>query len=77
MTEKKFNIGDKVMYKGCVCIIQGAHYTHFYNGAWWMYDLDNGSFIVSVAEKDIELVTTQPANEKPVRTKKNSQKRKK
>ena len=77
MTEKKFNIGDKVMYKDCLCIVKGAHYTHFYNGAWWMYDLDNGSFIASVAEKDIELATTPPDDEKPVRTKKNSQKRKK
>ena len=77
MTEKKFNIGDKVMYKDCLCIVNGAHYTHFPNGAWWMYDLDNGSFVASAAEKDIKLVTTPPTNDKPVRTKKNSQKRKK
>jgi hypothetical protein len=42
-----------------------------------MYDLDNGSFVACVAEKDIEPTTTPPTKEKPVRTKKNSQKRKK
>ena len=73
MTEKKFNIGDKVMYKGCLCIIQGAHYTHFYNGAWWMYDLDNGSFIASVAEmlrrKTLSLQLYHPPKKSPLEQK--------
>ena len=77
MTEKKFNIDDKVLYKGNLCVVKYMCYTYFPDGARWMYDVDNGSFVARVAETNLELATTPSAKKKSVRTKKNSQKRKK
>jgi hypothetical protein len=76
MDKQKFNIGSKVMHKGNVCVVRNAAYTYFPHGAWWVYELDNGIFVVSANESDIDGMDVPKAEEKPVRTKGNGKKRK-
>lgn len=76
MTEQKYQIGERVTYNKCVCVIKDARYTYFPNGSWWVYDIDNGSFTAVVAEKDIEGIVVPPSKGKRDTTPKKTPKRK-
>lgn len=72
MNEKKFNIGDKVVYKGEVHEVREVKFTYFPEGAWWVYVLENG---VSTSAKDLTLATTPQEGEDAPTEPKNKEKR--
>lgn len=57
MVKQKFEIGDKVMFKGEQHEVVKATYTYFPDGAWWVYTLENGAM---GTEKDLTLATIPP-----------------
>lgn len=77
MDKRKFDNGEKVMYKDCMYIVEDAQYTYYPTGSWWEYRLFDGNKTIRVAEKSIEGTTIPSAKEKPVSVAKNGKKRKK
>ena len=76
MDKRKFDNGEKVMYKGCMYIVEDAHYMYYPNGSLWEYHLSDGNKSIRIAEKSLDNATIPPAQEKPVSVAKNGKKRK-
>lgn len=72
MVEQKFKIGDKVLFKGEQHEVVKATYTYFPDGAWWVYELENGA---KAAAKDLTLATIPPKGDDVDNVAKNREKR--
>ena len=72
MTERKFSNGQKVLHKDCICMVVDAKFTYLPEGAWWIYELDNGNFAVFAKEYEITEYKDTP-NRKQARKRKDKQ----
>ena len=72
MVEQKFKIGDKVLFKGEQHEVVKATYTYFPDGAWWVYELENGAM---AAARDLTLATIPPKGDDVDSGAKNREKR--